>query len=177
MPTSETSIALKGLRKRPVVDTATAETIGRVRGVRIDPVRSAVIGILVRGGDGGVVPLDQVQAIGQDAVTVPSASAMIADDETQPADTDAYGSRVLDEDGNELGKLTDLHITGDGAIHQVVIDGQAHDRPVMGIGSYAVIVGRARRAGADAGSTAEGATASTPESAAGPTSDGTPEQR
>ncbi|HUG85929.1 MAG TPA: PRC-barrel domain-containing protein [Euzebya sp.] len=139
-------IALRGLRKRPVVDTGSAETIGRVRGMRIDPGGSAVAGILVRGGDGGVIPFDRLQAIGQDAVTVPSVSVLAADEAILPADTDAYGSRVLDEDGNDLGKLSDLHITEDGVIHQVVIDGHAHDRSLIGIGSYAVMVSRTRTA-------------------------------
>lgn len=144
MITPATAIALRPLRKRPVVDLGTAETIGRVRAVRIDPVRSVVTGIVVRGGDGGVIPIGEVQGIGQDAITVPSAATVVPDEELLPADTDAYRSRVLDEDGNDLGKLTDLHIAEDGTIQRVIIDDQAHDRPLMGIGSYAVVVGRIR---------------------------------
>ncbi|CAN5507253.1 hypothetical protein BH23ACT9_BH23ACT9_14730 [soil metagenome] len=135
---------LRQLRKRPVVDTGTAETIGRVDAVQIDPARSQVIGILVRGGDKGFVPLSQVQGIGRDAVTVPSASVLTEVEDALPRDTDAYGSRVLDEDGRDLGKLTDLVIAADGAVQQVVIDGTTHDRVLHGIGSYAVVVSRSR---------------------------------
>lgn len=135
-------IMLRQLRKRPVVDIGTAETVGRVRSVRIDPTEARVVGIVLRGGEGGLVPMDEVQAIGQDAVTIQAASVVVGDEEVLPADTDAYGSRVLDEDGNELGKLSDLSIAEDGTIVGVVIGEELHDRRLMGIGSYAVVVGR-----------------------------------
>lgn len=135
--------ALRALRKRAVVDTSTADTLGRVKSVVIDPTVPTVVAVAVR--DGRMAPFDRVEGIGPDAVTLPSADVLRESESQLPHDTDAYGSRVLDEAGVELGRLTDLHMGPDGRIVDVVVDGNPTGRTLMGIGSYAVIVSRESR--------------------------------
>jgi uncharacterized protein YrrD len=137
------SRSLKELRRRPVVDTSTAETIGRVEGAHLDPGHSRVMGFAVDGRTDGVLPLSQVQAIGPDAVTVASQSAVRSDEVTDlPLDGAVRGRRVLDDGGTELGTLDDVLMAEDGTIDTVVVDGVEHPTRLLGIGSYAVVVAR-----------------------------------
>lgn len=140
-PTTPPATALRALRKRPVVDTSTADTLSRIRSVVIDPTVPTVVAVAVR--DGRMAPFDRIEGVGPDAITVPSADVLRQSDSQLPHDTDAYGSRVLDDAGHELGKLTDLHMGPDGRIIDVIVDGQPTGRRLMGIGSYAVVVSRA----------------------------------
>lgn len=134
-------VALRALRKRPVVDTSTADTLGQIEAVVIDPSVPTVVALALRGGK--LAPLDRLEGIGPDAITVPSADVLRESESALPRDTDAYGSRVLDEAGVELGKLTDLHMGADGRIVEVLVDGEPSGRTLIGIGSYAVVVSRA----------------------------------
>ncbi|WP_370326961.1 hypothetical protein [Euzebya sp.] len=135
--------SLKSLRKRKVVDTATAETIGRVRGVRIDPSGPSVIALEVKGAVSGVVAFSEIIGIGPDAVTLPRAATVIEQDVDAPTDADAYGARLLDDGGREHGTVSDLVIDDDGRVIQVVAGDQTFDRTLLGIGSYAVVISRA----------------------------------
>lgn len=133
---------VKSFRKRQVVDTSTAETIGRVVAVQVDPRTSRIIGFLVKGSVSGALPLSATQGTGPDAITVASRTAVVADGPRGVTDADARGSLVLDEGGTALGKLEDLLADPDGAVVAAVIDGQAIEVRLLGIGSYAVVVAR-----------------------------------
>lgn len=133
---------LKAFRKRQVVDTSTAETIGRVTAVQVDPRTSRMIGFLVKGDAKGALPLSATQGTGPDAITVASADAVQADGPRGATDADARGSLVLDEGGTALGEADDLLVDDDGAVVAVVIDGKPVTTRLLGIGGYAVVVAR-----------------------------------
>lgn len=137
-----TTIGLKSLRKQKVVDTSTAETIGRVTGVTIDTSTSAIAGVTIKGRHSGVIPFPEVIGFTSDAVTVPDASVVVEDVESLPTDSDAYRSRLLDDAGNELGKVEDLGVDEDGRIVWVSAGGTNHPGRLLGIGSYAVVIAR-----------------------------------
>jgi sporulation protein YlmC with PRC-barrel domain len=131
---------LKGLRKLPVVDTSSADTVGRMESVVIDPSVPTVVAIAVK--DGRLAPFDRLEGIGPDAVTVPTADVLRESESQLPRDTDAYGLLVLDDAGYALGSLTDLHMAEDGRIVEVLVDGEPCGRTLIGMGSYAVVVSR-----------------------------------
>lgn len=137
------SISLKDLRKRKVVDTSTAETIGRVRDIHIDPAGPRVHAIQVKGSRSGVVRFDDIEGIGPDAVTV-GAAELVREDETglPRALSDAVGARLLDDHGHEHGKVRDLSIDESGRIVGVSTAEATHAGTLLGIGSYAVVIER-----------------------------------
>ncbi|MGI9017194.1 MAG: PRC-barrel domain-containing protein [Euzebya sp.] len=133
---------LRSLRRRKIVDTATAGTIGRVKGVHIDIAGPSVAAVMIKGRGSGVIPRDSVIGFGPDAVTVPGESVVSQDSPSLPTDADAYGARLLDETGRHLGKVEDLTMDDDGRIVSVTADGTTYERTLLGIGSYAVVVSR-----------------------------------
>lgn len=142
-PTSaEDRFDVRRLRKRKVVDTATAETIGRVAGVHIDASRSALRSLRLKGRHAGHIPYADIISVGPDAVTVRSADVVVEEDDDAPSDSDAIGSRVLDDAGYDLGTLKDLTAGQDGTVVSLSVDGSVIDCRVRGIGSYAVVVTR-----------------------------------
>ena len=133
---------VRRLRKRKVVDTSTAETIGRVAGVHLDASRSAVSSLRLKGRHAGHIPYADVISVGPDAVTVRSADVVVEGDDAAPSDADAIGSRVLDDAGYDLGTLKDLTVDQDGTIASLSVDGSVVEGRIRGIGSYAVVVSR-----------------------------------
>jgi PRC-barrel domain len=125
-------IRLTQLMGQRTISLADAEHTGKVAGVRIKD--SRVVG--VHTGD-GLVDASEIRSFEGDAIT--------HDGNPRPVDQKAdspLGRRVLDEDGDELGRLADLDIEADGTVTLVALDdgrtieGQA----LRAIGSYAVIV-------------------------------------
>ncbi|MEE8601683.1 PRC-barrel domain-containing protein [Euzebya tangerina] len=135
-------LSLKSLRKRKVVDTATAETIGRVRAFQIDLDTASVAAVVVKGRPGGIVARTDVISFGPDAVTLPDSSVVIEDPGALPTDDDARGSRLLDETGRRLGKVEDMTMDAGGAVVSVTADGVSYEARLLGIGSYAVVISR-----------------------------------
>lgn len=133
---------LKDLRRRKVVDTSTAKTIGRVKDLRIDLSGPSVDAVVVKGDLDGAIKRSDIIGFGPDAVTVASSAVVQPDESTLPTASDAYGSRLLDESGRHLGKVKDLVMDDDGTIVSVVTDGDPVNRRMLGIGSYAVVVSR-----------------------------------
>lgn len=104
---------------KPVVSFDTGEQFETIKDLVFDQVNNQLLGFVV--DEGGwfsgarVLPLNRVQALGQDTVIVPDKQAVIA------ADTDDTFRRILDRnnilkgtkivttDGRDLGKLTDLY--------------------------------------------------------------------
>ena len=104
---------------KPVVSFDTGEQFETVKDLIFDQVNNQLLGFVV--DEGGwfsgarVLPLNRIQALGQDAIIVPDKRAVIA------ADTDESFRRILDRnnilkgtkivttDGRDLGKLTDLY--------------------------------------------------------------------
>lgn len=132
-----------------VVDTSTAETIGRVSGFVIDHDGSAAVGIIV--GE-RVVDWADAGGVGTDAVTVTDEAMVRApksalEDAAVRGDSDPISKPVLTEDGVELGTVVDLDIdSGTGEIRRIIIDeDEVSGRRLLGIGSYAAIVSAGRQ--------------------------------
>lgn len=138
----EEEIHLKGLRKRKVVDTATAETIGRVTGVHIDPAGPAISSIALKGRGAGRIPFADVIAIGPDAITVGSADVVVDEEDPNPRDAEAFGNRLLDDAGRDLGTVSDVVVDADGSVVSIRTGGGVHVGRLLGIGSYAVVIER-----------------------------------
>jgi sporulation protein YlmC with PRC-barrel domain len=137
------STSLKSLRKRKIVDTSDASTIGRVKDICIDTSGPSVAAVVVKGADGDAIAFGDLIAIGADALTVGDASVVAREAPDLPRASDAYGTRVLDDAGRELGKVEDIQIEDDGRISGVVVGGVTHTGRLLGVGSYAVVVARA----------------------------------
>lgn len=140
---------------REVVDTSTAEGVGRVEGLVLD-VDSGDVAAIVVGGR--IVSWADAEGIGSDAVTLRSADLL-----SQP-DTDAARSavagrsapiskRVITEDGFELGTVVDIEFDPySGAVDRLVLDdGEVGGRRLLGVGSFAVVVGSGSGVGSDGG--------------------------
>ena len=129
---------------KEVINTETAETIGKVDGLIADPESSTVVAFVV--GD-KVVSWSDSGGMGQDAVTVKE-TAMVREpsagreQRVLDGDLDPLGKTVITEDGLAMGSVSNIDFDSDsGAIRRLVMadDDIAGDR-LMGIGSYAVVV-------------------------------------
>lgn len=120
---------------QPTISLDNAEQTGRVEGVEIAMGR--VIG--VRTSD-GLVPSSAIRTYEGDAITYDGSPAALGADAGKP--DSPIGRRVLDEDGDELGRLADLDIQPDGAVASILLeDGRNVDGAALkAVGSYAVIV-------------------------------------
>jgi uncharacterized protein YrrD len=133
---------------RKVVSRATAHELGVVdhllTTVDCQRVASVIIG---RGKKAQLVDWDQLSGFGADAVMVTDESALRSpsDDREQRAANgklDLFGSRVLSELGNELGRVDDVVFDpGSGVVETLTVaGGQIPAGAVLGAGSYAVVV-------------------------------------
>jgi len=118
-----------------VVDTATAETAGRVSGFVVDGPSQSISAVLV--GD-RIVSWDR-GAVGSDVVTVEHL------EDAPKADAKALnplGKAVFSDDGIALGKVSDIEFDPDsGAILRIVLgDDEVPGHRLLGLGSYAVVV-------------------------------------
>lgn len=129
---------------KEVIDTGSAETVGKVDGLIADPETSTVVAFVV---GNKVVSWSDAGGIGHDAVTVKE-SAMLrepsAGHEQGGIDgtLDPIGKTVLTEDGVAMGSVNNIDFdAATGVINRLIMvdDDIAGDR-LVGIGSYAVIV-------------------------------------
>jgi len=134
---------------REVVDTSTAEAVGRVDALVVDPEASTITGLVI--GD-QIVSWSDTGGIGSDAVTI-SGAEPLRTPQTGPEEgavngrTRLLAKPILTEDGYALGELTDIEFDPvTGSVEQLVVDGDhiAGSR-LMGAGSFAVVVSSAAR--------------------------------
>ncbi len=133
-----------------VVSTATAETVGLVDAVVLDPSTSRVAALHLRktSGDGDVLPWASLTAFGADAVTVSGSDVIVTatGDLVTLADKShaVLGKRVLTTAGTELGHVDDIDFDpADGRLVSLVLakGAGAVDGPLLrSVGSYAVVV-------------------------------------
>lgn len=133
---------------RPVLDLATATTIGTVDDTMVDAATRQVLGFDLRKTPGKVSWLgwDQVKAVGADAVTVPSVDAITE----RPAGggrllraDKVIGGRVLTEQGVALAHLADVDVDpSSGQVDTLLLqDGTTVPAAdLLGIGTYATVV-------------------------------------
>lgn len=135
-------------RNRQVVDTSTAETIGRVDGFLIDPGGARITGLRLRdtAGDATLLSWGDLTAFGTDAVTVADVSVLRlpADEEERrraDPDLDPIAKPALAETGTGLGLVTDAEFDAEsGALRAIVTD--AFELPadrLLGLGDYAAV--------------------------------------
>jgi sporulation protein YlmC with PRC-barrel domain len=132
----------------PVMNTASALTVGRVGSLVVDPAARRVVAIGVRKskGPGDTLPWDGITAIGPDAVTVDS-EQRIADAPGElrrqvSLGEKLIGHRVLDDHGRELGHVRDVEFDPrDGSVVTLILkDAYVDGARLLGLGSYAVVV-------------------------------------
>lgn len=141
-------IRFSDIAGNPVMNTASALTVGRVRSVVVDPAERRVVALGVRKskGPGDTLLWDAISAIGPDAVTVDSeqrlAEPPAALRDRLSLDVDIVGHRVLSDQGRELGQVRDVEFDpSDGAVVTLMLkDAYVDGERLLGIGSYAVVV-------------------------------------
>lgn len=132
---------------RPVIDTSSAQTLGRVGGLILDPQTRRVTAVVVQGAERTVVPFEEIASFGKDAVTLDGADALREpegerEEKTIDGDLDPIGKDVLDEDGDLLGTVADIEFDpGGGDVTQILLaDDQLSPRRLIGVGSFAMMV-------------------------------------
>ena len=133
---------------RPVLDLATATTVGAVDDAIVDPATGQVVGFDLRKTPGKPSWLgwDHVKALGADAVTVPSVEAITE----LPAERGrllradkVIGGRVLTDQGVELAHLADVDLDpATGHVDSLLLadGGVVPAGDLLGIGHYATVV-------------------------------------
>ena len=141
------SISLISLIGRKVVAVDTADELGPIGHVRVDPGTGRITALSVgKGRKAQVVPLDAVRGIAGDVVTVTSASALheAADDDERAllgGDRDLLRRRVLTTAGYEVGTVADCEFDDDGVLQVVRTSQGEHPAAALrSVGSYAVVV-------------------------------------
>jgi uncharacterized protein YrrD len=141
---------LSELRGRRVMATGTAVTLGHVTGAIIDPHGRALAALRVKGAPAGdTLPWAEISGLGPDAIMVNDPEAV-----QQPSGRvaelagryhDFLGKRLLSDEGDELGTVTDLAFDDDGTVVEIhSSDGSIRGAALVGCGSYAVVVHRRR---------------------------------
>ena len=134
-------------RKRPVLDTSTALTLGKVDGLVLDPATRSVVAVTVkRKGDADTLLWSALQTFGPDAVTVDGEQALTEADEHVTAlrskKRAALGKRVLTDAGDEAGLLEDVAFDpASGTVTALLTsEGEIAGDRLLGVGSWAVVV-------------------------------------
>jgi len=135
---------------RKVVSTDDAEAVGRLDGFVIDPERRSVVGLHLAKvwGDRPFVSWTDLQAFGNDAVTVPSAAVLRAatgqaEERAASKELQPIGKLVLGDLGTALGKVEDVEFDeGYGSLVDFDLGeaGTVASDRLLGLGSYAVVV-------------------------------------
>lgn len=131
-----------------VVATSTASTVGKVKGLVVDPATRSVHALLLRKTEAGkVLRWSAMTAFGADAVTVSGADVIVEEDESVTAlmgkKHDVLGKRVLTTAGDELGEVRDVDFDLEtGAITALVLKDadDVEGSRLIGVGGYAVVV-------------------------------------
>jgi sporulation protein YlmC with PRC-barrel domain len=145
---------LRQLKGRAVVNLGNAERVGSLADLLLDVQQQRAMGVRVAlsGLFAGhrLVAWDAIRAVGADALTIESASALRPEDDAHlgpfPLSAAVIGSKVLTEDGEHLGAISDLDLDTDtGAITHYVLGGSFTDR--MSGHEQVIAAGNVRRIG------------------------------
>jgi uncharacterized protein YrrD len=141
-------------RGRKVVSRATAEALGELSHLVVDPSRCHVVAVVVTTGKkrGHLVDWEHVSGFGPDAVMVESEATLRppADDGEQAAvdgTLELVGKRALSEHGNEKGPITDVEFDPDsGDIGSILVgEERLPATDLLGVGSYAAVLASSQR--------------------------------
>lgn len=131
-----------------VVDTSTADGVGKVSGFLVEPATRTVVALkLKKTHTGRVLRWSDITAFGTEAVTIPEAGVITDPDaELEALSGKAHRllkKRVLTTGGDVLGTVQDIDFDPEsGGLTTIVLDAAqdvAAER-LVGIGSYAVVV-------------------------------------
>lgn len=132
---------------RKVVSTTTAETVGKISELVVDPATRTVLALeLKKTESGDTLRYSDITAFGGDAVTVSGADKITAATEDVTAllgkDHHLLGKRTLSSAGVELGKVKDVEFSAEsGRVTALHLDsGEVSGARLLGVGSYAVVV-------------------------------------
>jgi sporulation protein YlmC with PRC-barrel domain len=132
---------------RKVVSIGTAETVGQVASLVVDPRSHRVVAVGVKKADHGDTLLwNDITAFGNEAVTIAGPEVISdANDAVKELSSKAHdllGKRVLNTLGEDLGTLQDVRFDpASGALEALLLPGRDVTGPLLiGIGSYAVVV-------------------------------------
>lgn len=133
---------------RRVVSRATAQELGSVAHLLIDPGRTQVTALVIgKGKSARLVDWDQLSGFGPDAVMVNDEGALRepADEREQLAargDLDLVGKRSLSDSGNGLGTIADVTFDAESGRLESLLIGDRDMSPssLLGVGSYAAVL-------------------------------------
>ena len=132
---------------RKVVSTTTADTVGQVHELIVDPSTRTILALkLNKTASGDTLRYTDITAFGDDAVTVTGADRITGTSEDVAAllgkDHHLVGKRVLSAAGTDLGKVKDIEFTPEsGRVTTLYVDNtQISGARLLGVGSYAVVV-------------------------------------
>ena len=111
----------------PIVSAANGEKVGNVADVLLGAEGDRVVGVVVRRGAFAgeqVLPYEDVQAVGRDAVIARSEEGVVGSREWHDRGGEAARSSTLTADGRELGRIKDLYVDAQsGAIRAYEVEG------------------------------------------------------
>ncbi|GAB2764432.1 hypothetical protein GCM10027020_15750 [Nocardioides salsibiostraticola] len=135
---------------RKVVSTSTADTVGKVDRLVVDPATKSVVALeLKKTHEASGLAWANITSFGTDAVTVAAEDKLAEHTEEVEVlaakDRRILGKMVLDNAGDELGTIKDVDFDpANGTITSLLLtDGNVAEVPgsrLIGIGSYAVVV-------------------------------------
>lgn len=137
---------LSELTRKPVVAVDSAEQLGSISGVKIDPATRLITAMAIGGKKGGVIGREAVRAVAGDVVTLTSADAVHEAVDASEQDLlagrfDLRKKRVLTTAGFDVGQVRDAEFDDDGTLTVLLTTTQAVPGAALrGIGSYAVVV-------------------------------------
>lgn len=140
--------ALRELIGRRVVSGGSAEALGELDGVLVDPSSRRVTDLYVRHGRSDTfVSWDEIDAVGPDAIVLGAEAAPHAPDTDREKAAASgklaiLGKRVLDDLGFAHGELADLDFDSEtGALTSLTVeDATLAPEALLGIGTYAVVI-------------------------------------
>ena len=135
-------------RNRPVMNTATADTVGAVSGFIVDPSIGKVVALRLKKapGSGDTLHWEDLTAFGTDAVTVATTRSIGKSRGTAAKlagkQFELIGKRLLTDAGDEIGVVEDVDFDpGNGSVVSLVTSaGPVYGSRLIGCGSYAVVV-------------------------------------
>ena len=106
---------------KPVVSAATGEKVGSVADLLVAPQGDRVVGVIVKSGvlaGEQVLPYEDVQAVGRDALIARTKEGVVGAREWHERGIDAERSsslkdkRVITNEGRQLGQIKDVYVDG-----------------------------------------------------------------
>lgn len=133
---------------RQVISTKDARAIGTVRRFVVDAPAGRVVAIQLQGPDGAdLIDWQHVSNFGTDAVMVRGAELLRPasspwEERYVRGEFDLRGNLVLTDDGEQIGRLTDVEFDeSDGRLRALVLgEGERQVDRLIAVGPYAVIV-------------------------------------